>query len=223
MAATVSSIQSPWRSHPVVSASSGSSSFDDSSATTTAGSSPVRAATSVTDNNETQEPQRSSADSSIAEEFFAEPEWQRAPGRWKKSEEKLLREMKVLLADDLQRAKSQGVAFPEVVGSRRMLRFLRCVTYLAEILCYRAAVPFTCGCVLLRNGGSELRALYARPCFFFCTSLSYNRYPAADPQLPSARDKTNIELLVNVCTGAQQTPSSCFQAVLYTVPIGNVL
>ncbi|CAM9670814.1 unnamed protein product, partial [Sphacelaria rigidula] len=125
MAATATSLQPPWRSHPVVSASSASSSFDDSSATTTAVSSPVRATTSSTNINEAQQQPRSSTESSFGEEFFAEPEWQRAPGRWKKSEEKLLREMKVLLADDLQRAKSQGVAFPEVVGSRRMLRFLR--------------------------------------------------------------------------------------------------
>ena len=54
-------------------------------------------------------------------EYFAEPEWQRVPGRWTKFEEKLLREMKAELQEDL-RAVPQ---FPEVVGSRRMLRFLR--------------------------------------------------------------------------------------------------
>lgn len=54
-------------------------------------------------------------------EYFAEPEWQRAPGRWSKREESLLREMKALLEDDLRAAPP----FPEVVGSRRMLRFLR--------------------------------------------------------------------------------------------------
>lgn len=54
-------------------------------------------------------------------EFIAEPEWQRAAGRWSKREESLLREMKLLLEEDLRAAPP----FPEVVGSRRMLRFLR--------------------------------------------------------------------------------------------------
>lgn len=54
-------------------------------------------------------------------EFFAEPEWQRVPGRWAKFEDKLLREMKAELQEDLRAAPP----FPEVVGSRRMLRFLR--------------------------------------------------------------------------------------------------
>jgi len=54
-------------------------------------------------------------------EYFAEPEWQRVPGRWSKFEEKLLKEMKADLQEDLRAAPQ----FPEVVGSRRMLRFLR--------------------------------------------------------------------------------------------------
>ena len=54
-------------------------------------------------------------------EFSGEPEWQRAPGRWTKREEHLLREMKALVEEDLRAAPP----FPEVVGSRRMLRFLR--------------------------------------------------------------------------------------------------
>lgn len=54
-------------------------------------------------------------------EFFAEPEWQRVPGRWTKFEDKLLGEMKADLQEDLRAAPP----FPEVIGSRRMLRFLR--------------------------------------------------------------------------------------------------
>eukprot|EP00903_Cladosiphon_okamuranus_P011122 g10498.t1 len=54
-------------------------------------------------------------------EFFVEPEWQRVPGRWAKFEDKLLREMKAELDEDLRAAPP----FPEVIGSRRMLRFLR--------------------------------------------------------------------------------------------------
>lgn len=54
-------------------------------------------------------------------EFLVEPEWQRVPGRWAKFEDKLLREMKAELQEDLRAAPP----FPEVVGSRRMLRFLR--------------------------------------------------------------------------------------------------
>lgn len=54
-------------------------------------------------------------------EFFAEPEWQRVPGRWTKFEDKLLRQMKADLQEDLRAAPP----FPEVIGSRRMLRFLR--------------------------------------------------------------------------------------------------
>lgn len=54
-------------------------------------------------------------------EFFVEPEWQRVPGRWAKFEDKLLREMKAELEEDLRAAPP----FPEVIGSRRMLRFLR--------------------------------------------------------------------------------------------------
>ena len=54
-------------------------------------------------------------------EFSGEPEWQRAAGRWTKREQRLLREMKALLEEDLRAAPP----FPEVVGSRRMLRFLR--------------------------------------------------------------------------------------------------
>lgn len=46
---------------------------------------------------------------------------QRAPGRWSRHEEKLLREMKEIMAEDLR----CHPPFPEVVGSRRMLRFLR--------------------------------------------------------------------------------------------------
>lgn len=56
-----------------------------------------------------------------AGEFFVEPEWQRAPGRWTCREETLLREMKEIMGDNLRR----HPPFPEVVGSRRMLRFLR--------------------------------------------------------------------------------------------------
>ncbi|CAN0534748.1 unnamed protein product, partial [Ectocarpus sp. 8 AP-2014] len=47
--------------------------------------------------------------------------WQRAAGRWTRFEEGLLREMKAELQDDLRAAPP----FPEVVGTRRMLRFLR--------------------------------------------------------------------------------------------------
>lgn len=54
-------------------------------------------------------------------EFFAEPEWQRVPGRWAKFEDTLLREMKAELQEDLRAAPP----FPEVIGTRRMLRFLR--------------------------------------------------------------------------------------------------
>ncbi|CAN0168264.1 unnamed protein product, partial [Ectocarpus sp. 12 AP-2014] len=54
-------------------------------------------------------------------ELFVEPEWQRAAGRWTRFEEGLLTEMKVELQDDLKAAPP----FPEVVGTRRMLRFLR--------------------------------------------------------------------------------------------------
>ncbi|CAM9365698.1 unnamed protein product, partial [Discosporangium mesarthrocarpum] len=54
-------------------------------------------------------------------EFFVEPEWQRAPGRWSKWETRMIREMKILLDEDIRKAPP----FPEVVGSRRMLRFLR--------------------------------------------------------------------------------------------------
>lgn len=46
---------------------------------------------------------------------------QREPGRWSRYEERLLREMKEIIAEDLRR----HPPFPEVVGSRRMLRFLR--------------------------------------------------------------------------------------------------
>lgn len=53
--------------------------------------------------------------------FYGEPEWQRAPGRWPKWELAKLQEMKMLLEDDLR----TSPPFPEVVGSRRMLRFLR--------------------------------------------------------------------------------------------------
>lgn len=53
--------------------------------------------------------------------FYGEPEWQRAPGRWPKWELAKLHEMKTLMEDDLRTAPP----FPEVVGSRRMLRFLR--------------------------------------------------------------------------------------------------
>lgn len=54
-------------------------------------------------------------------EFFVEPEWQRATGRWSRREEALLQEMKTILDEDLREAPP----FPEVVGERRMLRFLR--------------------------------------------------------------------------------------------------
>ncbi|CAN0106692.1 unnamed protein product, partial [Ectocarpus fasciculatus] len=62
-----------------------------------------------------------SANAARRGEFFAEPEWQRAAGRWTKFEEGLLGEMKAELQDDLRAAPP----FPEVVGTRRMLRFLR--------------------------------------------------------------------------------------------------
>lgn len=64
---------------------------------------------------------RQSSQGQSKEEFFVEPEWQRAPGRWSRHEETLLREMKEILDEDLRAAPP----FPEVVGSRRMLRFLR--------------------------------------------------------------------------------------------------
>lgn len=54
-------------------------------------------------------------------EFFVEPEWQRAPGRWSQGEEAMLRKMKEILDEDLR----ASPPFPEVVGTRRMLRFLR--------------------------------------------------------------------------------------------------
>lgn len=54
-------------------------------------------------------------------EFFVEPEWQRVTGRWSRREEGLLQEMKRILDEDLR----EMPPFPEVVGERRMLRFLR--------------------------------------------------------------------------------------------------
>ncbi|CAM9169952.1 unnamed protein product, partial [Phaeothamnion confervicola] len=50
-----------------------------------------------------------------------EPAWQRVPGRWEEQDAELLMEMKVILAEDLR----QSPPFPEVVGQRCMLRFLR--------------------------------------------------------------------------------------------------
>lgn len=91
-------------------------------------------------------------------EFFVEPEWQRAAGRWTRFEEGLLTEMKAELQNDLKTAPP----FLEVVGTRRMLRFLRCDGVRKTLLPSKAArLSYTIHWPFARHFGS--RALVAPP------------------------------------------------------------